>query len=199
MFRFASSRRAAAAACIALGGALLLSGCSNSADQQRIAQLEQEIDDLKQQNVQSQGTTTDNASSGSTTTGTDGTQSGGTQQGSGSNSSLRGSSALNDDVKATWPELADFESRVAAIEQDFAGVTRSSDINANYQTLLDKKGASDALDFEMESFEDAREREARAGAITYEQYLQVEHAISYLDDRLSIAEDQLELALGVDD
>lgn len=97
------------------------------------------------------------------------------------------------------PELDDFETRVAELEERCATATRSDDRSTNYQAYLDLKYEMDALEHEMDAYEDEWKHAARSGDASYEEYREVERAVDRLDDRLDHAEDGLELTLGVDD
>ena len=173
--------RIAAIASFAVATTLFAAGCSSTQDQQRIEELEQEVEDLKGQldnNSSSQQSTNQQA----TTQGTTATP-----------------PAADATVTASYPEIADFETRVAALEESCKAVTTSGDAQANYQTYLSKKQELDALDDEMDRYDDQQEHAARNGSISYGDYTQIETAIDLLSDRLEYAEDSMMFALGIYD
>ncbi|HIR91710.1 MAG TPA: hypothetical protein IAC01_08045 [Candidatus Limicola stercorigallinarum] len=173
--------RIAAIASFAVATTLFAAGCSSTQDQQRIEELEQEVEDLKGQldsNSSSQQSTNQQA----TTQGTTATP-----------------PAADATVTANYPEIADFETRVAALEESCKAVTASNDMQTNYQTYLSKKQELDALDDEMDRYDDQQEGAARLGNISYNDYTQIETAIDRLSDRLEYAEDSMMFALGIYD
>ncbi len=173
--------RIAAIASFAVATTLFAAGCSSTQDQQRIEELEQEVEDLKGQldnNSSSQQSTNQQATTQDTTA---------------------TPPAPDATVTANYPEIADFETRVAALEESCKAVTASGDAQANYQTYLSKKQELDALDDEMDRYDDQQEGAARLGNISYNDYTQIETAIDRLSDRLEYAEDSMMFALGIYD
>ena len=173
--------RIAAIASFAVATTLFAAGCSSTQDQQRIEELEQEVEDLKGQldnNSSSQQSTNQQATTQDTTA---------------------TPPAADATVTANYPEIADFETRVAALEESCKAVTASGDAQANYQTYLSKKQELDALDDEMDRYDDQQEHAARNGSISYGDYTQIETAIDLLSDRLEYAEDSMMFALGIYD
>ena len=132
-------------ASFAVATTLFAAGCSSTQDQQRIEELEQEVEDLKGQldnNSSSQQSTNQQATTQDTTA---------------------TPPAADATVTANYPEIADFETRVAALEESCKAVTASGDAQANYQTYLSKKQELDALDDEMDRYDDQQEGAARLG------------------------------------
>ena len=173
--------RIAAIASFAVATTLFAAGCSSTQDQQRIEELEQEVEDLKGQldsNSSSQQSTNQQATTQDTTA---------------------TPPAADATVTANYPEIADFETRVATLEESCKAVTASGDAQANYQTYLSKKQELDALDDEMDRYDDQQEGAARLGNISYNDYTQIETAIDRLSDRLEYAEDSMMFALGIYD
>lgn len=173
--------RIAVIASFAVATTLFAAGCSSTQDQQRIEELEQEVEDLKGQldnNSSSQQSTNQQATTQDTTA---------------------TPPAADATVTANYPEIADFETRVAALEESCKAVTVSNDMQTNYQTYLSKKQELDALDDEMDRYDDQQEGAARLGNISYNDYTQIETAIDRLSDRLEYAEDSMMFALGIYD
>ena len=178
-----------AAACLAL--ALGLAGCQQaSGDDARVAELEQQVEDLQAHlddqgaASASQGTSSDDAGASGSSAGTD---------------TASSDQALDADLTAAYPELADFEGQVADLEATCQNVQVSDDRNANYQTFIGVKQQIDTLEHEMDTYDDNQELAAKNGALAYDEYMRIERAIDYLDDRLSYAKDGMELTLGIDD
>lgn len=168
-------------ASFAVATTLFAAGCSSTQDQQRIEELEQEVEDLKGQldnNSSSQQSTNQQATTQDTTA---------------------TPPAADATVTANYPEIADFETRVAALEESCKAVTVSNDTQTNYQSYLSKKQELDALDDEMDRYDDQQEGAARLGNISYNDYTQIETAIDRLSDRLEYAEDSMMFALGIYD
>lgn len=168
---------------LSLVGALTLGGCSmtptaSSDDSARVDELEQQVKELQQQLEQSEADSAQGQTQGQTQTQTD-------------------APVADTSVTGNYPEIADFESRVAAVEQDFSSVTAGSDMNANYQTYLEKKREAEILESEMDLYDDQQEYAAETGQIPYTDYMQIEAAIDMLDERLERAEDALQYALGI--
>ena len=173
--------RIAVIASFAVATTLFAAGCSSTQDQQRIEELEQEVENLKGQldnNSSSQQSTNQQATTQDTTA---------------------TPPAADATVTANYPEIADFETRVAALEESCKAVTVSNDTQTNYQTYLSKKQELDALDDEMDRYDDQQEGAARLGNISYNDYTEIETAIDRLSDRLEYAEDSMMFALGIYD
>ena len=194
--QYRSSRRImAAAAAASLALAIGLTGCQQPADDDdaRVAELEQQVEDLQQQ-LDDQGTGTSNGQGAAADAG----GSGSANAGAASNAVVT-DGALNADITAAYPELADYEARVAELEETCANVPVSQDRNANYDTFRSVKQQIETLDHEMEAYDDQQEAAARAGTLSADEYRRIERAVDYLDERLGHAEDGMEIALGVDD
>lgn len=174
--------RIAVIASFAVATTLFAAGCSSTQDQQRIEELEQEVDDLKGQLGDAQDSSQQSTGQQATAQDTTATP-----------------PAADATVTANYPEIADFETRVAALEESCKAVTASGDAQANYQTYLSKKQELDALDDEMDRYDDQQEGAARLGNISYNDYTQIETAIDRLSDRLEYAEDSMMFALGIYD
>lgn len=183
---------------LSLAGALMLGGCSmtptaSSDDAARVDELEQQVQELQQQLEQSEA---DSAQSQTQTQTQEQTQTDADDQAQ-QQGQQTGAPVADTSVTGNYPEIADFESRVAAVEQDFASVVAGSDMNANYQTYLGKKREAEILESEMDLYDDQQEYAAETGQIPYTDYVQIEAAIDMLDSRLERAEDALQYALGI--
>ena len=160
-------------------GALALVGCSNPSDQQRIEELEEQVAELQ-------------ATQGNTST--ENQQSSQNKQ-----DAAQDSSTTDTSQQASSDDLADFEARISELETTCQNTTASGDYEADYQTYLDIQSQLDALDREIDAFENAREREARDGTITREEFREIDRETDRLEDRLDHAEETLEYNLRIDD
>lgn len=162
-----------------------LAGCQQAggSDADRVAELERQVADLQSQ-IDEQNASSSSSAATASSAATDDAQ-----------------AAANDaaDAAANYPEVGEFQTRVVELEDACAAVTPSGDRSADYQTFLDMQSQLDQLEHEMDAYEDEREADARAGSLSREDYLAIDHAIDVLDDRLDRAEDGLERTLGIDD
>ncbi len=179
---------ACAAACLAL--TVGLAGCQQASDSDaRVDELEQQVEDLQKQ-LDEKSSATGGSAQDSGSAGASGGTAGATAQ---------TDEALSSELAATYPELADFEARAAELEAACQDVQVSDDRNANYQTFIGVKQQIDALEHEMDTYDENQELAAKNGTLAYDDYMRIERAIDYLDDRLSYAKDGMELTLGIDD
>lgn len=168
-----------------LVGALALVGCSNPSDQQRIEELENQVAELQaSQDGNASNTTSNNQQS---------TQD---DQGATQNSSANSSGAAQ---QSTSDALADFDARIGELESTCQNTAASGDRDADYQTYLDIQSEIDALDREIDAFENEREREARDGTLSREEFREIDRETDRLEDRLDNAEDTLEYNMRIDD
>lgn len=172
-------------AAIAVAGASLLlvlslglMGCQRpSADVDRIAELEEQIERLQDQLDR--------------------------QESSGSSDATQEApqSDTSDDSATSFAtsDIAAFEERVASLEDECSAVKASNDISENYQTYLEMESKLDALEREIDAYDDQQEMAARSGELSREEYIQIENQLDALDDRLDRSGEMLEHTLGVDD
>lgn len=161
-------------------GALTLAGCSNPSDQQRIDELENQVAELQ--------ASQDNTSAESQSSPQD-------SQGSSQDSSAN----TNDSQQSSSDTLTDLDAHISELETTCQNAVASGDRDADYQTYLDIQSQLDALDREIDAFEDARERDARDGTISREEFREIDRETDRLEERLDHAEDTLEYNLRIDD
>lgn len=166
--------------------AFALAGCSNPSDQQRIAELEQEVEALK-------GTQGDDTGAQQDATASDDAQS--ADQGGAAGTS----SSVVDEVAADYAEVADFKTRVEEFATSCEAVEDPGEGDARYTAYLERERAGEALEEEMDAYEERQERAAESGDLSYDEYLRIEHAIDALSDQVERAEDQLQRRLGIYD
>ena len=169
-----------------------LAGCSQSGsdDADRIAQLEQEIAQLKEQQNGASGTqgststdTGQNAAKGSDATGQD----------AGSGQTATNQSEITD---AT---VLDFSNRADALIAEADAATAPSDRSQLIATYFDFDSRFDALEVEIDRYGDQKEMEYRNGAIAWEDYRVIDAQLDGIEARLDYAKDGLEWRFGVDD
>lgn len=158
-----------------------LAGCSQSGsdDADRIAQLEQEIAQLKEQ----QNGTSD-------TQGSDAT---GQTAGSGSGQTATNQSEITD---AT---VLDFSNRADALIAEADAAAAPSDRSQLTATYFDFDSRFDALEDEIDRYGDQKETEYRNGVIAWEDYRVIDAQLDGIEARLDYAKDDLEWRFGVDD
>lgn len=157
------------------GTVLLLGGCSNDSDQQRIAELEAEVDRLQNE----QNATDQSQNFGDDTQSQDQSQ-----------------ATQNTYDDATVQDLStradDLISRAGAAE---VPGDRDSRINSFFE--LDSEFNS--LELEIDTYEDQKEAECRSGSLSWDDYRTLELQLEQIDERLGNAQDQLEVRFGIDD
>ena len=181
----------ALAGCLAVS--LAVAGCNQQAtsdDAARVDELEQQVADLQAQlDEQPQQESQDTEADQGAASDSEGKQP----------QSSASSQELDDAVTSEYPEIADFEKRVAELEKTCAAVEVSSDRSTNYQTFIDVKHQIETLEHEMDGFDEEQEYAAQSGSLPYEDYMTIERSIDRLEDRLDHAEDGMEITLGIDD
>ena len=164
-------------------GALMLSlsGCfvvRDNDEQERIAKLERELDELRTQQDQ-----TDKSKDAATDS------KGSTDKGN----------PADQGTTSTDATVQDFAKRVDELIARSQAATVPSDRNAKIEAFFALDAEFDALDTEMDAYGDKREAEYRAGTITWEEYRAIDRSLEELEHRLSAEQDSLELRFGIDD
>ena len=177
-------------AALAVAAAMALAGCqiSYSGDEGRIEELEQQVEELQGQLDEKEA-----ASEGDDSGEKD------AEAEKAAEEKAAKAAESEDDVLAAYPEVADFSERADKLIAECDGIERSSSYDKNFEAYLDMEAKVNALDNEMDRYDDELEHAARSGDISREDYVAVERELDYIDDRLSAAEDSLEYRLGVDD
>lgn len=167
----------AAAILMVFGVAFILGGCSSQSDQQRIAELEAQVDRLEsEQNAQNQSS--DAASA---------------DQSSDKTNSQSATQVSSDDatVKDLDARANDLISRAEAAEVP-------GDKDARIQAFFDLDSEFNSLESEIDSYENQKEAEHRSGSLSWEDYRAIEVPLDQIDDRLDNAKDKLEARFGID-
>ena len=186
-------------AAIAFAGALAatalgLAGCSQSsggADSERVAELEREIDELKAQiaNDQDQGSQT------GTDTGTLGAQQGASTD-SATTTQQQTTPQSTEFADAT---VEDLSNRADALIAEADAATPPSDRSDLIQMYFDFDSRFEALEHEIDLYDDQKELEYRNGAITFEEYRQIDLQLDTIEHKMDVSIESLEWRFGVDD
>ena len=166
-------------------GLVILAGCSNTGGSEteelkkQVAQLEQQVTDLKSQNTQAG----DDASSAGQEAQTDGADDKTGVSGAGT-------------AAATMEELS---AKVDAFVERAGEAKADKTDQENLDTFFALKQEEQALDDELDLYEDELERQYRAGELTRDEYRAEERELELLEDKLDEAEDALEYVFGIDD
>ena len=192
-------------------GVLVLAGCAGGANseteqlKQQIAQLEQQVTELENSSA---ADTADDAASAQTDdaaapdtaadTSTDAAaDTSADQTAEASTGAADTAAAGNTGTTATptFEELTEkVEAYVAKVDEDAASSAQKT--LENYFTL---KQEEDAIDRELEYYEDDLEFQYRNGSLTRDEYRLKERELDLLEDKLDATEETLEFAHGVDD
>ena len=182
-----------------------LSGCvvRGSGDAQRIAELERQVAELQEQ-AQDQGSQDQGSSSqGSSESGS--ASSGSSQGQSGSNAGTGGDSNPNagsggaSAVEITDATVQDFASRAETLIAEASAAQVPADRSALISTYFDFDQRFDALDDEMDRYDDQKELEQRNGVISWDEYRAIKLQLDMIEDDLDRASDELEWRFGIDD
>ena len=183
-------------AAFAFAGALAattlgLVGCSqsgSSADADRIAELEREVDELKAQQAgtQDQGSSTDASNS---------------QQGTATDSSTAATQQQSTTQTTEFADatVADFSARADELIAEADAATPPADRSELIQMYFDYDSRFEALEHEIDLYDDQKELEYRNGAITFEQYRQIDIQLDTIEHKMDVSIESLEWRFGVDD
>lgn len=187
-------------------GVLVLAGCAGGANseteqlKQQIAQLEQQVTELENSSA---ADTADDAASAQTDdaaapdtaadTSTDAAADTSADQAAEASTGAAGNTGTT--ATPTFEELTEkVEAYVAKVDEDAASSAQKT--LENYFTL---KQEEDAIDRELEYYEDDLEFQYRNGSLTRDEYRLKERELDLLEDKLDAAEDTLEFVYGIDD
>ena len=194
-------------------GVLVLAGCAGGANseteqlKQQIAQLEQQVTELENSSAadtadDAASAQTDDAAEASTgaaaDTSTDAAADTSADQAAEASTGAADTAAAGNTgttATPTFEELTEkVEAYVAKVDEDAASSAQKT--LENYFTL---KQEEDAIDRELEYYEDDLEFQYRNGSLTRDEYRLKERELDLLEDKLDAAEDTLEFVYGIDD
>ena len=159
------------------GMSLLLIGCGNNSEEQRIAELEAEVERL--QNEQN----SDDASA----------------TGDATDDANNQDQASQNQTTYDNPTVQDFSDRADELisQAEAAEVPSDRDVRIDSYFELDSK--FNALELEMDTYEDQQEGEYRSGSLTWDDYRSLELQLEQIEERLDASQDKLENRFGIDD
>lgn len=161
---------------LSLGVVTFLVGCSNNSDEQRIAELEAEVERL-QNNQSASDATTDNQ------TANDATQN------------------QNAQSKTTFDNatIQEFSDRANDLISQAEAAEVPSDRNARIDGYFKFDSEFNALELEMDTYEDQQEAQYRSGSLSWEDYRSIELQLEQIENNLDTAQDKLEIRFGIND
>ena len=74
-----------------------------------------------------------------------------------------------------------------------------NDRDARIDAFFDLDSEFNALELEMDTYEDQQEGEYRSGSLSWDDYRALELQLEQIEDKLDTAQDKLEARFGVDD
>lgn len=166
---------------------VLLTGCGNSSREQ---ELEKQINQLEQQIADMQQTTDDGKDTGSENTTAD----------SSTTADDAATNANTDTSADTQPsDMNTLSSKVTEAVSNADATKPTGTANENQTLFFEQKSALDALDRELDIFEDNLEAQYRQGTLNYTDFRKQDRELEKLEDMLDDAEDRLENRFGMDD
>ena len=187
-------------------GVLVLAGCAGGANseteqlKQQIAQLEQQVTELENSSAadtadDAASAQTDDAAADTSTDAAADTSADQTAEASTGAADTAAAGNTGTTATPTFEELTEkVEAYVAKVDEDAASSAQKT--LENYFTL---KQEEDAIDRELEYYEDDLEFQYRNGSLTRDEYRLKERELDLLEDKLDAAEDTLEFVYGIDD
>lgn len=158
---------------LSFGVVLLMSGCGNNSDEQRIAELEAEVERL-----QNEQNATDDQASGDAA----------------NQEQTAPSETAYDDAT-----VQDFSTRADDLISRAEAAEVPGDRDARIDVFFDLDSEFNALELEIDTYEDQKEEECRSGSLSWDDYRTLELQLEQIEDRLDNAQDKLEARFGIDD
>ena len=169
--------------------AALLTGCGTTSREQelkeQVAQLEQQIADMQDGTGDASASTTEN-------TATDNSNAVNTPSAGSASAPQANASADTTDFDTLSQKIAD---AVAAAD----AAQPSGTAEENHSLFFTHKTTLDALDRELNAYEDNLETQYQNGTLNYTNFRQQDREVEKLEDDLDNAEDRLENRFGIDD
>lgn len=160
-----------------------LAGCSNSDDERRIAELEQQVQQLQ------------SAQGESSASGTDGAQSGSGAAASDSQASTP--QALAGEI--TDATTLDFSNRADALIAEADAQQAPADRSQAISIYFDYDARFESLEDEIDRYEDQKEAEYQQGTLAWEDFRVIDAQLDAIDARLDQSKSNMEWRFGVDD
>lgn len=165
---------------VTLLAALLLTGCGTNATSQNANQAGQ------QTTTQSTTDTTANGSAAGTA-------------GSAAGTTDTANTADTTDGTGTVTDISALTQRVTDAVDNADAAQPSGNRDADRELFFQHASALDALDREIDAYDDALEAQYARGELTFEEFRKLDRQAEDLEDKLDAAEDRLESRFGMDD
>lgn len=168
--------------CLTAVGILSLAGCSaggnndTKALENKIDQLEQQVTDLEKKNSASDNSADDNS------------------QKPAENTADNSVSANN-----SAADLSAYTASVDELVSKIDGTTPTGSVEEQRTQYFQLKDELDAIDRNLDTYEDDIENQYKKGDLTYDDYKSKDRELEALEDKLDNAEDKLEILFGIDD
>ena len=159
------------------GMSLLLVGCGNNSEEQRIAELEAEVERL-----QNEQNSDDAPATGDVTDDADNQD-----------------QASQNQTTYDNPTVQDFSDRADELISQAEAAEVPSDRDARIDSYFELDSKFNALELEMDTYEDQQEGEYRSGSLTWDDYRSLELQLEQIEERLDTSQDKLENRFGIDD
>ena len=163
---------------VTLLAALLLTGCGTNATSQNANQAGQ------QTTTQSTTDTTANGSAAGT---------------AGSAAGTTDTANTADTADGTATDISALTQRVTDAVDNADAAQPSGNRDADRELFFQHTSALDALDREIDAYDDALEAQYARGELTFEEFRKLDRQAEDLEDKLDAAEDRLESRFGMDD
>lgn len=161
--------------------ALLLAGCGTNTTNQAGQQ-------TTTQGTTATGTTANGSAAG--TTGTTGT----------TNAAENTTDTIDTaDAAGTTTDISTLTQRVTDTVASADAAQPSGSRDADRELFFQHTAALDALEREIDAYEDALEAQYACGELTFEEFRKLDREADALEDKLDEAEDRLETRFGIDD
>lgn len=163
---------------LSIGVVLFLTGCSNNSDEQRIAELEAEVERLQNEQDASDAATDEKAAS---------------------DESQKQDQATQDKTTYDNATVQEFSDRADDLISRAEAAEVPKDRDARIDGYFEFDSEFNALELEMDTYEDQQESEYRSGSLSWDDYRSLELQLEQIEERLDTAQDKLETRFGVDD
>lgn len=174
--------------------AVTLTGCIPTGDAQRIAQLEQELANLKNQS----STNTNNTNNTADTTQQQNTQQQSTtqQQAPATATTQTAIPAPGESSDAT---VKDLNTRADALVAEADAVQYPGNLNSAISTYMNYNQQFEMLEHEIDMYENQKELEYRNGTIDWNTWRMIDVQLETIEQKLDFSQESMELRFGIDD
>ena len=170
--------------------AVALTGCIPTGDAQRIAQLEQELANLKNQNSTNTNNTTD-------ATQQQNTQQQNTQQQAPATATTQ--TAIPAPGESSDATVKDLNTRADALVAEADAVQYPGNLNSAISTYMSYNQQFEMLEHEIDMYENQKELEYRNGTIDWNTWRMIDVQLETIEQKLDFSQESMELRFGIDD